>query len=60
MHVGIRIELTARIEAFGRVAEAGDQGVIQEKHTGGLLTVRMDDGRPQFPSRDEVTVPDTR
>ncbi|MFD5415234.1 hypothetical protein [Streptomyces nojiriensis] len=56
MHVGARIELTTRIEAFGRVAEIGDQGVIQEMHTGGHLTVRMDDGRPQFPRHDEVTV----
>ncbi|WP_010361183.1 hypothetical protein, partial [Streptomyces acidiscabies] len=56
MHVGNRIELTARIEAFDRVAEIGDQGVIQEMHTGGHLTVRMDDGRPQFPRHDEVTV----
>ncbi|MFD7867599.1 hypothetical protein [Streptomyces sp. NPDC059783] len=61
MHVGARIELTARIQAFDRVAEIGDQGVIQEMHTGGHLTVRMDDGRPQFPRRNEVTViPDDR
>lgn len=58
MHVGNRIELTAQIEAFGRVARIGDQGVIQEMHTGGHLTVRMDDGRPQFPRREEVTVLD--
>lgn len=59
MHVGSRIELIAQVEAFGRVAEVGDQGVVQEIHTGGLLTVRMDDGRPQFPHRNEVTVLDT-
>lgn len=51
---GQRIKLTADVEALGTRHHKGDQGVIEEVHTGGHLTVRMDNGRPQFPTRDEV------
>ncbi|WP_329449217.1 hypothetical protein OG906_41080 (plasmid) [Streptomyces sp. NBC_01426] len=47
--------LTTNIEALGTRHQAGDQGTVEEVHTGGHLTVRMDDGRTNFPTRDEVT-----
>lgn len=52
---GTRIQLTSDIEALGTRHKAGDQGTVEGVHTGGNLTVRMDDGRPNFPSQDEVT-----
>ncbi|WP_158070742.1 hypothetical protein [Streptomyces sp. CB00316] len=52
---GTRIQLTADIEALGTRHKAGDQGTVEGVHTGGNLTVRMDDGRTTFPSQDEVT-----
>jgi len=56
MNVGQRIELTARIEALGNTAYPGDQGTVEGVHDGGgILTVRMDNGRTHFPTRDEVT-----
>ncbi|MFH8520295.1 hypothetical protein ACH4CE_35530 [Streptomyces gelaticus] len=55
MRVGQRVELTATISALGTTARPGDQGVIREVHVSGHLTVRMDDGRVQFPTLDEVT-----
>lgn len=56
MNVGQRIELLAEVTAFDRTARIGDQGVIQKTHADGRLTVRMDDGRQQFPHRDQVAV----
>jgi hypothetical protein len=59
MHIGQRIQLTTRIEALGHAAYAGDQGTVRGIHSDGLFTVRMDDGRTQFPSREEfTTLPD--
>ncbi|MEY9961505.1 hypothetical protein [Streptacidiphilus sp. MAP5-52] len=55
MNVGQRVELTARIEALGNTAYPGDQGTVEGVHSGGSLTVRMDNGRTHFPTRDEVT-----
>ncbi|MFH8470017.1 hypothetical protein [Streptomyces sp. NPDC017991] len=52
---GSRITLTTDIEALGTRHRAGDRGTIEEVHAGGHLTVRMDDGRPNFPTEDEVT-----
>ncbi|MFI8343962.1 hypothetical protein ACIF8W_28375 [Streptomyces sp. NPDC085639] len=52
---GDRVTLTTDIEALGTRHKAGDQGTVEELHTGGHLTVRMDDGRTNFPTRDEVT-----
>lgn len=58
MHIGQHIELTAQVSALGHTAYPGDQGVVKGIHTDGLLTVRMDNGRTQFPHRDEVDVLD--
>ncbi|MFJ4633054.1 hypothetical protein [Streptomyces sp. NPDC088847] len=52
---GDRITLTTDIEALGTRHRAGDHGTVDEVHTDGHLTVRMDDGRPAFPTRDEVS-----
>lgn len=52
---GDRVTLTTDIEALGTRHQAGAQGTVEEVHTGGHLTVRMDDGRRNFPTRDEVT-----
>ncbi|MFF3019721.1 hypothetical protein [Streptomyces sp. NPDC057939] len=52
---GDRITLTNDIEALGTRHSAGEQGTVEAMHTGGYLTVRMDDGRTNFPSQDEVT-----
>ncbi|MFJ2271856.1 hypothetical protein ACIP4W_36500 [Streptomyces sp. NPDC088846] len=52
---GDRITLTTDIEALGTRHQAGAQGTVEEVHTGGHLTVRMDDGRHNFPTYDEVT-----
>ncbi|WP_162602927.1 hypothetical protein [Streptomyces sp. CS090A] len=52
---GTRIQLTSDIEACGTRHKAGDQGTVEGVHIGGHLTVRMDDGRRNFPSQDEVT-----
>ncbi|MCX5055093.1 hypothetical protein [Streptomyces sp. NBC_00474] len=51
-----RITLTADVEALGHRHQAGDRGTVQGTHAGGYLTVRMDDGRTAFPTRDEVDV----
>lgn len=48
---GDRVTLTTDIEALGTRHKAGDQGTVEELHTGGHLTVRMDDGRRNFPPR---------
>ncbi|MFF5131028.1 hypothetical protein ACFY41_29405 [Streptomyces syringium] len=52
---GDRVTLTTDIEALGTRHKAGDQGTVEEAHTGGHLTVRMDDGRTNFPTQGEVT-----
>ncbi|MDJ0385234.1 hypothetical protein [Streptomyces sp. G-G2] len=52
---GDRITLTTDIEALGTRHQAGAQGTVEEVHTGGHLTVRMDDGSTNFPTRDGVT-----
>ncbi|MFB7341229.1 hypothetical protein ACFRFJ_28275 [Streptomyces hydrogenans] len=52
---GTRITLTTTVEALGNRHRAGEQGKVEETHTDGYLTVRMDDGRHNFPHRDEVT-----
>ncbi|MFJ4633586.1 hypothetical protein [Streptomyces sp. NPDC088847] len=52
---GDRITLTTDIEALGTRHQAGDQGTVEGVHTDGHLTVRMDDGRRNFPTHDEVT-----
>lgn len=54
MNVGQRIELTCDIESLGVRARRGDKGVVRGVHTGGHLTVRMDNGRTQFPCTSEV------
>lgn len=54
MRYGDRIELTTPVESLGNKAQAGDQGTVTGVHSGGHLTVRMDDGRVQFPHSDEV------
>ncbi|MFH8470945.1 hypothetical protein [Streptomyces sp. NPDC017991] len=56
---GSRIKLITDIEALGARHRAGDLGTVEEVHTGGYLTVRMDDGRPNFPTRDEVSLEPT-
>ncbi|UXX98041.1 hypothetical protein N7U49_47955 (plasmid) [Streptomyces sp. AD2-2] len=48
---GTRITLTADIEALGTRHRTGDHGTVDEVHTDGHLTVRMDDGRRNFPTR---------
>ncbi|WP_158076980.1 hypothetical protein [Streptomyces sp. CB02009] len=52
---GSRVTLTTDVEALGTRHSAGDQGTVTEMHTGGHLTVRMDNGRDNFPTCDEVT-----
>ncbi|MEU5713980.1 hypothetical protein [Streptomyces flaveolus] len=52
---GTRITLTTDVEALGTRHHTGDQGTVEEVHTDGHLTVRMDDGRRNFPTKDEVT-----
>ncbi|WP_158717550.1 hypothetical protein [Streptomyces sp. NRRL WC-3744] len=52
---GIRITLTIDVDALGTRHRAGDQGTVEEVHTDGHLTVRMDNGRRNFPTHDEVT-----
>ncbi|MER7750250.1 hypothetical protein ABT013_33840 [Streptomyces bacillaris] len=52
---GTRIKLTTDIQAGGTRHKAGAEGTVEKTHTGGDLTVRMDDGRTTFPSKDEVT-----
>jgi hypothetical protein len=52
---GDRITLTTDVTTLGVQHRAGDQGTVEAEHAGGHLTVRMDDGRPSFPSKDEVT-----
>ncbi|MFE5560274.1 hypothetical protein [Streptomyces sp. NPDC056544] len=52
---GDRVTLTNDIEALGTRHSAGEQGTVEGMHTGGYLTVRMDDGRTTFPAQDEVT-----
>jgi hypothetical protein len=54
VRVGQRIELTAEVESLGETGRPGDQGTVTGVHAGGHLTVRMDNGRPQFPRTDEV------
>ena len=54
MRRGDRIELTADIEALGHKHQAGDKGTVQEIHTGGYLTARMDNGRTNFPHTNET------
>lgn len=51
---GNRIELTTDVTALGHTHQAGDRGTVQELHSDGYLTVRMDDGRPQFPHAEET------
>ncbi|MDV9190941.1 hypothetical protein R6L23_22465 [Streptomyces sp. SR27] len=52
--VGSRIELTATVTALGHTAHPGEQGTVQGTDPDGCLIVRMDNGRPAFPHRDEV------
>ncbi|MFI7008906.1 hypothetical protein [Streptomyces sp. NPDC050145] len=56
--VGDRVELAADVHALGVTHRRGARGIVREVHTGGHLTLRMSDGRVQFPHRDEVTVID--
>lgn len=51
---GDRVELTVDVTALGHTARAGSQGEVKGVHTGGHLTVVFDDGRTNFPTRDEV------
>lgn len=52
---GTRIELTTDVHALGTRHHAGDQGTVTGYDAmDGSLTVRMDDGRPQFPRTDEA------
>ncbi|WP_331726021.1 hypothetical protein [Streptomyces sp. NBC_00470] len=51
-----RVELTADVEALSVRSRRGERGSVEEVHAGGYLTVRMDNGRPQFPRCDEVDV----
>lgn len=51
---GTRVTLTTDMESLGRRHRAGEQGTVEGVHAGGHLTVRMDDGRPAFPTTDEV------
>lgn len=51
---GDRVELTTDVAALGHTARAGTQGRVEEVHTSGHLTVRFDNGRTNFPTRDEV------
>ena len=51
---GARITLTTAIESLGNRHQAGEKGTVEGMHTGGYLTVRMDDGRVGFPTQDEV------
>lgn len=46
-----RVELTADVTSLNdHIHYAGDRGTVQERHTGGSLTVKMDsDGRTNFP-----------
>lgn len=53
---GQKIQLTADITALGTRHHTGDQGTVEEIHTDGHLTARMDDGRRQFPHTTEVNV----
>lgn len=53
---GDRIQLATDMESLGTSAHKGDQGTVTGVHAGGYLTVRMDDGRTQFPRTTEVDV----
>jgi hypothetical protein len=48
------VELVAPVTALGHTAHPGDMGRVEEVHTGGLMTVRLENGRHTFPHRDEV------
>ncbi|MFF4410150.1 hypothetical protein [Streptomyces sp. NPDC001404] len=51
---GNRVTLTTDIEAAGTRHCAGEHGTVEQVHVDGYLTVRMDDGRRNFPTRNEV------
>jgi hypothetical protein len=52
--VNDRVELTTDVHALGVTHRRGARGTVRKVHAGGYLTVRMSDGRVQFPHRDEV------
>ncbi|MFJ9101152.1 hypothetical protein ACIRJM_22105 [Streptomyces sp. NPDC102405] len=52
---GDHVELVAEVTALGYTARPGEMGEVEEVHTGGLMTVRLENGRRTFPYRDEVT-----
>ncbi|MFJ6669417.1 hypothetical protein [Streptomyces sp. NPDC091383] len=56
MNVGQRIAIKTLVEALGHTARPGDKGTIEGVHTGGTLTVLLDNGRPSFPTVSEVEV----
>lgn len=62
---GRRFRLTRRIDSLGVSAHPGDEGTVTEVHcpstdeTGvryQLLTARMDNGRTQFPSTEDLVL----
>ena len=54
--VGDRIQLTTDIHCMLTRHKTGEQGQVRNVAPwGGLLRLRMDDGRPQFAHPDEIT-----
>lgn len=53
---GEKVELTVDVDSLGTRHRAGDRGEVTGVHADGYLTVRMDDGRAQFPRAGEVDV----
>ncbi|MEU6595148.1 hypothetical protein ABZ923_39130 [Streptomyces sp. NPDC046881] len=53
---GARVTLTTDVEALGTRHHTGDQGVVEEVHVDGDLTVRMDDGRRTFLGSEEWVI----
>ncbi|MFJ9149115.1 hypothetical protein ACIRP7_13800 [Streptomyces sp. NPDC102270] len=51
---GDHVELTAEVTALGHTAQPGEMGEVEEVHTGGLMTVRLESGRRTCLHRDEV------
>jgi len=57
--VNQRIKLTADIHTPDTAHKAGQQGTVRAVHADGSLTVRMDDGRTNFPQLGEYIPVDT-
>jgi hypothetical protein len=55
MKPGQRVQITKRITALGVTSRPGEKGTVKGTDPDGNLTLRMDNGRPQFAAKNEVT-----